>query len=443
MRAAFYVALGFLIFSTSVRSATENYSTATKQSDTPVWMTVFVHGAIKAEWVLNSVLKVLQDSLEGSTYQKAISVARNDPHFFRFHAMQEQGLKKIIVPKGEAGIGASAIAHIYDQITAYAHQTPTINYYYTFGWSGLMSLTQRMEDAQHFYNELVSEIKKIHEHHLVMPRIRLISYSHGGNVCLNLAHAKDKNQSACLSIDELILIGSPVQRETKHLVADPMFKKIYNFYSLDDMVQPLDVFTSKNSRRTFKPTKTFELPSKLKQINVRVVHYKPRHEYRKKVTVPQPLPLDYEKNKIKKEEISPGHTELWYMGWTASMYRKNFPLYPLPIVDFVSLITAQIEHDQDFKNNVTVTIYPQQEVMSIKDKSGLKKTVPFIPSPLLTKLNAVAETYKPDAEYYKEYQKRIEEVLTFARASKNGGLVRVQKADGSYYKITKASMCLH
>jgi hypothetical protein len=239
----------------------------------------------------------------------------------------------------------------------------------------------------------------------------------------------------------MILVGSPIQPETDYLVADPMFKKIYNFYSPDDLVQPADLFSSKGSRRTFKSRSSFTVPDKLKQVCVKVARYNQRN---KKKELPLPVPLDYKKNVIKKSLMNPGHIELWYLGWTSTMYRNNFPLHPFPMVDFVSFITTQIENLPKMGNNLTVTLHPQQEIMTVKNKrSDDTTTVPFIPLNKLALLQEKAKQYKPDEDFYQEYATRIDEALHFGRRSKNGGVVRILKEDGKSYRISKAAMCLH
>ena len=77
----------------------------------------------------------------------------------------------------------------------------------------------------------------------IEPKVRVIGYSHGGNVCLYTAKVAQKAQENGLSIDELILIGMPVQSETDHLINDPMFKKIFHIYSRGDRIQKLDFFS--------------------------------------------------------------------------------------------------------------------------------------------------------------------------------------------------------
>jgi hypothetical protein len=94
--------------------------------------------------------------------------------------------------------------------------------------------------------------------------------------------------------------------------------------------------------------------------------------------------------------------------------------------------------------NITVTLHPQQEIMAVKSKrSEYKKNVPFVSLSKLALLQEEATRYKPDEDFYREYETRIDEALRFARSSKNGGVVRILKEDGKSYKISKAAMCLH
>lgn len=412
-----------------------------KTATTPVWMTIFIHGAIGAEWIFNSLISVFQDSLDGSTYQKAVSLVRNDPLFFKFQAIQKPGLQKIELSKGASELDASAVALMYDQITALTQKSPTINYYYTFGWSGLVSTTKRLEDAEQLHEELVREVKNISEHHHITPQVRIIAYSHGGNVSLNLA--KTKQRDLCLRIDELILIGSPVQRETDYLVADPMFKKVYNFYSPDDMIQPSDFFSSRVSTRIFKEHRNFSLPKNLQQICVKVANYTPRDPSKRKNKLPT-LATNYDKKQVRRSFMNPGHIELWHMGWTPTMYRQNFPLHPLPIVDFTSFITAQVSSDPTLGNDLIVSIHPAREIMKVSNRhSNTRKIFPFVPQQMLATLADLAQTYKPSEEFLRETQRRLSEAVALAHTCKHAGVVKVEKSDGSYYKVSKKAMCLH
>jgi len=112
------------------------------------------------------------------------------------------------------------------------------NSLYLFGWSGRLSAHERYWAAVVLYQKLAALSQKYHQKFGMLPRIRLVAHSHGGNVALNLARIH-KARKDNFDIDSLILLACPVQQETKELVNSDFFKKIYAFYSSLDMVQVL------------------------------------------------------------------------------------------------------------------------------------------------------------------------------------------------------------
>ncbi|MCX5922580.1 MAG: alpha/beta hydrolase fold domain-containing protein [Candidatus Dependentiae bacterium] len=128
-----------------------------------------------------------------------------------------------------------------------------LEHFYTFGWSGKLSFNSRKETAQELYNALKNLSKRYTEEHGITPEITLITHSHGGNVALNLAKVQDPDNQLKV---EAILLACPVQSETQELVKDPLFKKIYSFYSRKDWMQVLDpqgfYLTDNNLRRHWK-----------------------------------------------------------------------------------------------------------------------------------------------------------------------------------------------
>ena len=69
--------------------------------------------------------------------------------------------------------------------------------------------------------------------------IRLVTHSHGGNVALCLLNMIDENKSPIV-IDELVLMGCPIQKVTEDYAHAQCVKKIYNLYSEGDDVQKSD-----------------------------------------------------------------------------------------------------------------------------------------------------------------------------------------------------------
>lgn len=106
----------------------------------------------------------------------------------------------------------------------------------------------------------------------VKPEITLITHSHGGNVVLNMAALKDNDGDFAV---QAILLACPVQHETKELVADPFFKKVYSFYSTSDILQIIDpqgmYKTDTNQKRHFELSKReFPVSDNLRQAQLRI-----------------------------------------------------------------------------------------------------------------------------------------------------------------------------
>ena len=108
---------------------------------------------------------------------------------------------------------------------------------YLFGWSGKLCFKKRKEEAATLY----SYLKKLNDTYVaqykVKPEITVITHSHGGNVVLNMAHAKSIKDDLKLNV---VLLACPVQHETKDLVKDPLFEKVYALYSTVDLLQIID-----------------------------------------------------------------------------------------------------------------------------------------------------------------------------------------------------------
>lgn len=112
------------------------------------------------------------------------------------------------------------------------------NAMYLFGWSGRLSNHERYWAAVILYQKLAALSQTYQKKFGVLPRIRLVTHSHGGNVALNLARVH-KIRKDSFDIDTLVLLACPVQHETKELAKSGFFKRIYAFYSSLDMVQVL------------------------------------------------------------------------------------------------------------------------------------------------------------------------------------------------------------
>jgi hypothetical protein len=371
-----------------------------------VWLNVFIHGimSIKPHISWNNFMLFLKDEIEGTLYEKTVELMREDEFFFRNQAMQHIGLYKIDPTLFEGNASAS-LSFVFEEISRH-YGINRQNYYYTFGWSGLLSAKSRYNDAKKLFISLEQEVERLRKQNL-NPKIRVIGYSHGGNINLNLAAIRQKEfPNSPLTIDEVVNIGTPVITDSDYLINDPMFKRIYHLYSNLDRVQPLDFFAPKQffSSRTFNSRKGFKLPEKLIQIQLKVTRCN-------KGVLDDPerfeLSNDLSKSHIvygKKgllRDTSPGHVELWFFGWTPIYYRQTNPIYPLPTIAFAPVILHHVEkvaQSATPEQSIVADIRPQHNVIifrKYKDRS-VHSTVPYIPAEKLQKMTEVILQCKPE-----------------------------------------------
>lgn len=393
-----------------------------KQLQQETWLTIFVHGimSIRPHLTLSNFMNFMRDDISNTVYSKTVELMRQDRYFHLNQAMQEFGLQKINLFDLSKENVTTAVASIYDEMTKLSGAPQANNYYYTFGWSGLLSPTVRYKEGENLFNNIVKELNTFWEQN-IYPKVRLIGYSHGGNICLNLAAIRqDKYPLSPLTIDELILLGCPVQTETDYLVTDQIFKKIYHIYSQADRIQRIDFFSFNRcfSRRHFQNRQQFKMPKNLTQIRLKVMrNKKTKKDKRRKKQ--QELALDFNKPSIISgnspllRDMSPGHMELWFFGWTPGHYRDNFVLNPLPVLVFVPLIVhhlQQVESSLINPHPIVVDLRPEQEVMFIKQRKRNKfiQRFPFISKNDFGKLAEIALKNAPDnytREIYKNHIK--------------------------------------
>lgn len=360
------------------------------------WLTIFVHGIINIQphITVSNLFKFYYDTIENTAYARAVELVRKDPFFWECQTMDALGLKKIDTSLHQPGKIPPLFARLYHEISKINAPKPGIDTYYTFGWSGLFSNSVRYLEAEIFYNQLSAEIEK-YKKSGIEPKVRIVGYSHGGNVAINLATIHEHKQ-ADFMIDELILIGVPITTANKKHISSPLFKKIYHFYSPADRVQALDCLTSQSffSARTFEESPDFKLPKNLVQIAFRLKRIAFCHDNGK--------PNKFHFNRLRNAD--PGHTEWWSFGW-AYNYRQYLPICPLPAASFLTFITQAIDHNLPDARRITVDIRPYEDTMILSTKKKVTM-VPFIPSGTLAQLKNLACTYKPAVCSAEEYTKR-------------------------------------
>lgn len=395
-------------------------SMTTKPIDN-TWITVFVHGSfsVKPHLTVSNATNVIFDRIEDSVYYRSIEINRKDKFFFKNQVMLELGLKKIDLHNPNKEQAARIIAATYEKISQYAGNAPS-DEYYAFGWSGLVSHKLRYLEAGILYQQL-HNLTKTMKAQGKNPKIRLISYSHGGNLSIQLGAVHvTKTPSEQISIDELYLHGTPIQIETDYLINSPVFKKIYNIYSKADSIQKMDFFSFKRffSNRKFTNRRNFKLPEKLTQIRLSITDYTP-----KDITSNIPFPRD-EKNlrkHFKKASYDPGHFELWFMGWTILSYRKNFPFNPLPIIDFLPIIIKDLDNHPNLSHDIIVKILPYKETIEIYNSQKfvyhpeLIVEKEFLPKSLMEDLTTYALRYEPVDYNLETYNRKMYDAIAIAQ----------------------------
>ena len=342
-------------------------------------ITIFIHGSVglRPYLAFNTVVKIICDDIHDSPYHHAVEILRADPIYYDNQAIQGRGFLPIPLdtPHTNQSLGAWLIAKIFDQFNhdSGEHQ------YYTYGWSGLISVRERYLEAQPLYHA----IKDLREKNPTS-KIRVIGYSHGGNIALYLAAIRNQEyQEDTFAIDELILIGTPIQRENEHCICSLLFKKVYNFYSHQDRVQRMDCFSLNRffSRRHFKDCSRYTVPPHVTQVELRVAAHSPQSSNKKRV------------------DRSPGHSELWFFAWPASknhLYRRRFPLYPLPMICFISEIIRTIEEQLPDTPAIVFEWRVHESTAVVRKRHRhTRQLAPFIPHEKLAHLCADALSHAP------------------------------------------------
>lgn len=107
-----------------------------------------------------------------------------------------------------------------------------------YSWAGRFNYEECERAAGMLYDFLTQAVKDYEKQNDYRPKVRIITFSYGGNIVFNLP--KFKNPRNMLIIDELILLAWPVQNDLVYRAKDSMFKKIFNVYSPLDCVQIID-----------------------------------------------------------------------------------------------------------------------------------------------------------------------------------------------------------
>ena len=396
-----------------------------KRLDKPEhWMTIYVHGSVQPKITPANVVKMLRDKVGHSKYMYTNKLKRKDPFFRQTQAMQDIGLQKINLEEESTSTAAVILANLSNAFDRTYKHPNYINHYYTYGWSGLVSAKCRDLEANVMWEQIEKELKNYRKNG-IEPKIRIIAFSHGPNLVLNLAWTeKEEFIKPTFCVDELICFGLPVQQETDFLVRHPMFKRIYHFYSGSDRIQNLDLFSYTRSfaRRKFKGRDDFKIPTKVTQAQIKVTRGKPQTIFHRKKTY----------------RFDPGHIEFWHFGWTSEWFRRNSPIYPIPMVAFSEMLVGYINNLSFPTGDISIDIRPEQEIVIFYDNNNKTKSQieHFITQQELEYLKNYSSIKRPGTHTVKSYNNRVNQICRKVRKdlkSKNRKQILAELTLESYY----------
>lgn len=350
-----------------------------------VWLNVFIHGTSRPYISTSDILKVRADRVENSRYETVTTNIRNNLPLHTSQVIQQQGFHSVDI-KNPLSSSAALFCSLYEQISQKLNQHKQHSLYYTFGWSGLLSLRARRDasfDLFEHLNKICAELEKKG----VKPHIRLVGYSHGGTIGLYLAEiAKQRNKKAHFHVDELILVGTPIQQDTDFLTRDPIFKKIINVFSEGDLVQPSDFVSTPFSitgERIFTSRKGFTVPSKVIQLNIKLI---------KKLEVKTCKDRCTGTTIKRADKINPGHIELWHFGWASAWYRPYLPIAPFPACLFIPFFEKILEKKQA-SGLYDIVLVPEDYIAYLHQGCSVQR-VPFLTKEFMQDLKSQALAFK-------------------------------------------------
>jgi hypothetical protein len=289
-------------------------------------LTVLIHGTVGSVCLMHHRKLAHKKWSElsskwGAQWQQ---VYRQQPILRHFWPMQDFGLQMLDQQKLTAW--HTGIAHsddykfaIYPIALAFdsLHISSNKKLYASFGWTGILHDELRTLASQELYAQLCgwkdSVIAQGDE-----PRVHLVAHSHGGNVALKLAGLENSLKRG-LSIETLVMWGTPIQEETIYFAESPFFKTIINCYSPYDIIQMGDAFSTKNGRSKQR------LHDKIDCASIQKKHLNSRR-------------VDIELQ-VNGSSISVDHANLWILGKSQSL---SVEINHLPYMLFSPIIKELI-----------------------------------------------------------------------------------------------------
>lgn len=241
-------------------------------------ITIFVHGTYPAR-------KALQYSFGRFLIYcpQGLSLAKNLPSYYHFNKM----------------------AHGCVELNP---QLYSLDQFYIFGWESEHIYDHvRVQAAIDLIKQLQNLVVVYYQKHHVIPKIRLLGFSHGGNVVLHTANYLPLVVNQQSVEIEVWIFGTPVQHVNKNLVNSKNFSKVYSFYSAKDWVQRMDPQGLRNSSisiKKFWSDRMFDLADRCIQVEFTVNGQPISHIYYRSIF--KYFPLIQQMTEAKSQNINSG-----------------------------------------------------------------------------------------------------------------------------------------
>lgn len=404
-----------------------------------ITLNVIIHGVCNIEghcFKPKAIINFFKDEIYNTYYHHNIKLFRKERSFYQFQAMQDLGLHEVTNQSINPGNSCGALTSVIDQTFSFiSPENVPEQRYYTYGWSGLHSVKEYCATGKQLLQEMIN-LKEDFSKRGYNVRIRIWGYSHGGNVALMMGHhCRTKTKHL---IDELILLGTPfISGSTVEFVASPVFKKVYNIYSLSDKVQRYDLIHLKaflcEQKLTTKTLK--KLPENLVQVRLK---YTLASNHAKKSKKSFAHSQNFNKKSIIAgrspllKNMSPGHIELWLFGWTFDHYRSHFTTYPIPAgalsIPYALHYLDDIVHKEDHNplEEFIIDVRPDHERVLINKKTKKYGTINKVIAPFFTNHDFAAlkekiKSCNPLDLSYESYCQKVAEIDQQALETFNNG----------------------
>lgn len=201
-------------------------TTNISSSDKPEWVTIYVHGT-----TTKAGLKFLAKFYPEVCY--------GAPGVHHINNMPEKALFRKDVEKLTSGDPKRFLA----------------DHFYTFGWSGALSFLEREKAGKELYEGIKNLLDEYKKKYNFYPKVRVMTFSHGGNVALNMVSHLPFFKEEHIYL-ELLIVACPVQKVTEHLIEHPEIDFIYTIASTRDVMQVADFY--KFNKKRYFPERFFK-----------------------------------------------------------------------------------------------------------------------------------------------------------------------------------------